>query len=663
VNERSTTNRWRDGEVIARPRADAREASRIGHFLTWLEQERGLHFDDYDALWEWSVTDLDGFWRSVWDHFGIRSTTEPTAVVADRTMPGTRWFPGIGINYAGQLLAQADERADEVAVVARSQTREPMEVTFGELRDQVARARTGLKALGVGPGDRVAGYLPNIPETLVAFLAAASLGATWSSAAAEFGPRSVIDRFGQIGPKVLLVVGGYRFGSSDIDCRQRVAEIRDALPSVEHVVAVRYGPHGVDGAIDWSDLLAGTEPLEAEPVSFDHPLVILFSSGTTGLPKPIVHGHGGILVEHHKNHALSWDLGSGDRLFWFTTTAWMMWNALVSSLLVGASIVMLDGNPAHPGLEEQWRLASETGATMMGLSPAYLMACRKAGLDPAGTYDLSRLRWLAAAGSPLPGEGYLWVHEQFGRHATLNVGSGGTDVCTGIVQGNPLLPVYIGEMSGRCLGVAARAFDEDGNEVVGQLGELVITEPMPSMPVGLWGDTTGERYRTTYFDQYPGVFRFGDWIRFSEHGSSIITGRSDATLNRGGVRIGTAELYRVVEEHPRIADSLAVHLEDPEGGMGELVLFVAPAEGDEIDDDLKDELIRSLRTELSPRHAPDTVEAVPQVPRNVTGKKLELPVKRILQGAEPATVVSRGAMANPESLDSYLEFLADRDRA
>jgi acetoacetyl-CoA synthetase len=662
--ERDRTG-WSDGEILWQPRPDARETTRVGEYMRWLERERSLSFADYRELWTWSVTDIESFWASIWDYFGVRSDTPRGEVLPERVMPGADWFPGVSINYARHLIEQARQRPDDVAVVASSQTREAVELTFGELEAQVARARTGLQRLGVTSGDRVVAYLPNIPEALVAFLATASLGAIWSSCAPEFGYRSVVDRFAQVEPKVLLAVAGYRFGDKDIDCRPRVAAIVEALPTVDHVVHVPYGPNSLDAlestgdVTGWDALLADTSPLVFEPVPFRHPLCILFSSGTTGLPKAIVHGHGGILLEHLKNHVLSWDLGPGDRLFWFTTTAWMMWNALVSSLLTGASIVMLDGNPMHPDLENQWRLAEQTGATMMGLSPAFIMACRKAGLTPAESFDLSRLRTLCAAGSPLPGEGFVWLAEQFGDDAPLNVGSGGTDVCSGLLQGNPMLPVYVGEISGQCLGVSSQCFDADGRSVVGELGELVLTEPMPSMPVGFWGDDDGSRYAATYFDQYPGVFRFGDWVRLTEHGSSVVTGRSDATLNRGGVRLGTAELYRVVEEFDRVEDSLVVHLEDPEGGNGELVLFLALSDGD-LDDAFKTDVLRSLREALSPRHVPDTVVQMPGVPRNMTGKKLELPVKKIMQGATPESVVSSGAMSNPEVLTAYLDYAASR---
>jgi acetoacetyl-CoA synthetase len=579
-------------------------------------------------------------------------------------MPGARWFEGATLNYAEHMVG-LDEDAARVAIVARSQSRDPFEVTWGDLRDQVARARAGLQRLGVGPGDRVVAYLPNIPETLVAFLATASLGAVWATCAPEFGARAVIDRFGIVEPKVLLAVAGYGYGAKHVDRRPEVAAIRADLGTLENVVHVRYagGPDdALPGAHAWDDLLADPAPLRFDPMPFDHPLCVLFSSGTTGLPKPIVHGHGGILVEGYKNLGLSWDLQPGDRLLWFSTTAWMMWNALVTSLLHRASIVMIDGNPAYPDLSMQWRLAEETRPTFMGASPALLMGCRKAGLDLT-RLDLSSIRQLGAAGSPLPAEGYAWVYEQLGPDVLLNCGSGGTDVCTGIVQGSPMQPVFAGEIAGRCLGVDTAAFDPDGNEVVGALGELVIRAPMPSMPVGFWDDPGDERYHAAYYEDYPGVWRHGDWILFTERGSCIITGRSDATLNRGGVRMGTGEFYEVVEELDEVLDSLVVHLEDDEGGAGELLLFVVLRHDATLDDDLRARIGRALRGELSPRHVPDTVEAVPAIPRTLTGKKLELPVKRMLRGADQARVASRDALADPRAIDAFAAYARSRTPA
>jgi acetoacetyl-CoA synthetase len=649
------------GDVLWNPPADARARTEIGRYLDWLGAERGLDFADYDELHRWSVTDLEAFWGSIWDFFEIRTHAPYERVLGSSALPGAEWFPGARLNFAEHMVGR-DEDVDVVAVVAYSQSREPFELTFGDLRDQVARARAGMQRLGVGPGDRVVAYVPNIPETLVAFLAAASLGAIWATCPLEFGVRSVVDRLGQLEPTLLLAATGYVWGDKHVDRREQVAEIRAQLPSVRHVVHVPYvggADDALPDAVEWRDLLAEPAPLEFDPLPFAHPLCVLFSSGTTGLPKAIVHGHGGILVEHLKNHAFSWDLRPGDRLFWFTTTAWMMWNALVSTLLLRASIVMIDGNPNYPDVSLQWRLAAETRATFFGLSPAFTMACRKEGLEPGRTFDLSAIRSLCEAGSPLPLEGYEWLYEQVGPDVFLNVGSGGTDVCTGIVQGYPILPVYAGEMSAPCLGVDAAAFDTDGEPVVGELGELVIRKPMPSMPVQFWNDPDGSRYRAAYFEHYPGVWRHGDWILFTERGSSLITGRSDATLNRGGVRIGTSELYGVVEEFDEVLDSLVVHLE----ATDDLLLFVVLRDGVELDDDLRSRLSDALRTGLSPRHRPDDIVAVPAIPRTMTGKKLELPVKRILTGTAVTDVVSRDALVDPDAIEPFAAYALTRASA
>ena len=639
------------GQVLWTPPDDAVERTELGRYLQWLKRERRLDFVDYDSLWRWSVTDLEGFWSSLWEFFEIRAHAPYEHVLGSRAMPGAEWFPGARLNFAEHMVGRDDE-LDAVAVVAHSQTRESLELTFGELREQVARARAGLQRLGIGPGDRVVAYLPNIPETLVAFLAAASLGAVWATCPPEFGVRSVLHRLGQLEPTLLLAVAGYRWGQRRVDRRNEVAAVRDGLPTVGTVVEVPYPERALADTLPWDELLADEGPLEFDPLPFAHPLYVLFSSGTTGLPKAIVHGHGGILLEHLKNHSLSWDLKPGDRLQWFTTTAWMMWNALVSTLLVRASIVMIDGNPAHPDLSYQWSLAEETRPTMLGVSPAFAMACRKEGLEPGRRFDLSSIRSVGAAGSPLPVEGFAWLYDQLGEDVFINLGSGGTDICTGIVQGYPLLPVYAGEMSGRCLAVDVQSFSPEGMPVVGELGELVITQPMPSMPVGLWNDPDGSRMRAAYFDHFPGVWRHGDWIMFTERGSSVITGRSDATLNRGGVRLGTSEFYVVVEEIDEVLDSLVVHLDEND----ELILFVALREGVDLDDDLRNRITELLRTSLSPRHAPNAIVAVPAIPRTLTGKKLELPVKNILTGADAKDVASADALVDPSSLDAFVDY-------
>ncbi|MEU7573790.1 acetoacetate--CoA ligase [Micromonospora sp. NPDC049240] len=651
-------------DVLWTPPADVRERSRIGDYLRWLAEHRGLEFADYDALWQWSVTDLTGFWSSIWDYFDVLAHTPPTATLAGRSMPGARWFPGATLNYAENVLRMPGLGDDEPAVIAHGQTRAPETLTAAQLRERVRRVAAGLRRLGVGPGDRVAAYAPNIPETYVLLLATASLGAIFSSCAPEFGTRSVTDRWQQIEPTVLVAVDGYRYGDKPIDRRAEVAAVRAALPSLRHTVAVGYldpaGP-APDGAMTWAELTAETdEPLAFAPVAFDHPLYVLYSSGTTGLPKPIVHGHGGILLEHLKMLALHHDLGPSDRFFWFTTTGWMMWNFLVSGPAVGAAIVLFDGNPGHPDLGALWRLAAETGTTYFGTSAPFLLASRKAGLVPREIADLSALRGLGSTGAPLPAEGFTWVYENVSDRLQLQSLSGGTDVCTGFVGGVPLLPVHAGEIACRALGAKVEARSADGSAVVGQLGELVITEPMPSMPVGFWNDPDGARYREAYFEVYPGVWRHGDWITVNERGGCVITGRSDATLNRGGVRLGTAEFYSVVEGLDEVVDSVVVHLEDDEGGAGELLLFVVLADGLELDDAMRRKICRELRTALSPRHVPDEIHQVRAVPRTLSAKKLEVPVKKILTGTPVDAAAAKGALANPESLTAFAALAQQR---
>ncbi|GAB7048327.1 acetoacetate--CoA ligase [Catenuloplanes indicus] len=637
------------GTPLWSPPDDVRDTSRVGAYLAWLERERGLRFADYRALWEWSVADLPAFWSSIWEHFGVHAYDPPRQVLADPAMPGARWFPGATLNYAEHVLRKGT--GEGPVVLARSQTRAPQDLTAEDLKDQVARVRAGLRARGVRRGDRVVAYAPNIPETLVLLLATASLGAIFSSCAPEFGVRSVIDRWRQIAPKLLVAVDGYRYGEKAIDRRAEVAEIRAALPSLTHAVMITYLGDDEGDAEPWAELAAPTaEPLRFEPVPFDHPLYVLYSSGTTGLPKPIVHGHGGILLEHLKMLALHHDLGPGDRFLWFTTTGWMMWNFLVSGPAVGASIVLFDGNPAHPDLGAMWRLAAETGTTYFGTSAPFLMACRKAGVRPP---ELPGLRGIGSTGAPLPAEGFDWVYDAVGRDVRLDSLSGGTDVCTGFVGGSPLLPVHAGRIACRALGARVEAFDPAGKPVLDQLGELVITAPMPSMPVGFWGDEDGSRYREAYFDVFPGVWRHGDWITIGEDGSCVITGRSDATLNRGGVRLGTAEFYSVVEGLDEVADSLVVHLEESD----ELLLFVVPSAGFDLD---LDALRHALRTGLSPRHVPDEIHPVGAVPRTLSGKKLEVPVKRILGGTPAGAAAAKGALANPESLTAFEQLAARR---
>lgn len=614
-------------------------------------------FADYDALWHWSVEEPNAFWSALWQAFDIPSDGDPTVALTDSSMPGAVWFPDVHLNYAEVMLRMPGRADDDVVVIAASQSRDDVRLTAGELREQVARARAGLVRAGVTEGDRVAAYSPNIPETLVLLLATASLGAVFSSCAPEFGTQSVVDRWQQIQPTVLLAVDGYQYATKGIDRRPEVEAITQSLPSLRQVVWLPYLDAEAEapvGAITWSEFTAEAGPLEFVRLPFAAPLYVLFSSGTTGLPKPIIHGHGGITIEHIKSLALHHDLGPDDRFFWFSTTGWMMWNLLISGLSVGSTIVMYDGNPAHPELAMLWQLAERLEITYFGTSAPYLLQCRKEGLVPKDVADLSKLRGVGSTGAPLPAEGFRWVYDAVSPTVHLASTSGGTDVCSGFVGAAPTVPVYAGEMSCRMLGCAVEAYDDDRLPVIGTLGELVVTQPMPSMPVGFWGDTDGSRYRASYFEDIPGVWRQGDWITITDRGTCTITGRSDATLNRGGVRLGTSEFYTVVEALPEVVDSLVVHLEDDEGGSGQLLLFVVLAEGLTLDEALTKSIAVALRTHLSPRHVPDAIHQVAALPRTLSGKKLEVPVKRILQGASVEDAAAKGALANPDSLDAFV---------
>jgi acetoacetyl-CoA synthetase len=675
--EKSTVDgKASEPEILWGPSAEMVERSPLTGYMRWLEDERDLHFDDYQALWRWSTTEIEEFWRTIWEHFDVIASgeekreledPEPGVVLEERVMPGARWFPGTQLNYAEHILrGKAD---DEVALVYASELRELSEMRWGELRERVAAVREGLVALGVTKGDRVAAYLPNGPEAVIAFLGAASLGATWSSCSPDFGPASVVDRFAQIEPKVLFSVDGYRYGGKDFDRMETIAEIASEIRSLERIVVVPYLSASPDLSmleerqkatpVTWSQLLdlgQGVD-LTFERVPFDHPLWVLYSSGTTGLPKAIVHGHGGILLEQLKKGYLHLDAKTGDRVFWFTTTGWMMWNFLVGVLLTPASIVLYDGNPATPDMGILWDLAERTGMTCFGTSAAYIAACMKDGVEPSNGRDLSRLVSVGSTGSPLAPEGFQWVYDHVGEDTWLFSTSGGTDLCTAFVGGVPLLPVYRGELQARALGAKVEAFDKDGKAVIDQVGELVITEPMPSMPVFLWGDDDGSRYRASYFEMYPGIWRHGDWIEITSRGTAIIYGRSDSTINRGGIRMGTAEIYRAASAVPQVLDALVVDLPRP-GTDGWMPLFVVLEDGVELDDELVAEIKRRIREQCSPRHVPNEIRQIKEVPRTLSGKVLEVPVKRILMGEPPEKAASRDSLANPSSLDYFTELAA-----
>ena len=645
-------------------------------FMRHATQRSGRELSSYDDLRRWSVEELEDFWASIWEFCGVRASRGYERVLTERRMPGAEWFAGAELNYAENMLSRRlrDEDADggwrerdTVAVVHSSELRDIDELTWGELSDLVAAAAGGLRALGVGRGDRVVAYMPNIPETLIAFLATASIGAIWSSAAPEFGARSVIDRFAQIEPKVLLVVDGYRHGGKDFDRTAVVEGIRAELPTVEHTVVLGYLDENarLDGALEWHELLArgaGRE-LVFEQVPFDHPLWVLYSSGTTGLPKAIVQGHGGILVEQLKKR-MHLDLRPGDRMFWFTTTGWMMWNFLVGCLLSDAAIVLYDGSPAYPDLGALWQLAESAQITCMGLSAGLIASCEKAGIEPGREHDLSALRAIGSTGSPLAVDAYEWIWKQMpergGERIWIDAISGGTDFAGAFVAGMITLPVVAGEMQVRCLGAAVEAWSEPGPDgrgrrLVDEVGELVCTKPIPSMPLFFWNDEGNRRYVSSYFDTYPGVWRHGDWLRITPTGSCIIYGRSDATINRHGLRMGTSELYRAVEALPEVLDSLVVDLEYL-GRESYMPLFVVLRDGMTLDRAMEFKINRAIEAGLSRRFLPNEILAVPEIPRTLSGKKQELPIKRLLLGHAVEKVINKDAMANPGCLEWYLEF-------
>ena len=643
-----------DPPALWRPSLDRVERATLTAYQRWLEERLGRAFHSYAQLWQWSVDDLSGFWASIWEFFGVEGSYE--RVLGRSEMPGAEWFPGAELNYARHAFAGKDDA--RVALRYAGELHSGVgEMSWGELRVLTARIAAGLRAHGVGAGDRVAAYVPNVPEAVASLLACASVGAIWSSCSPDFGAASVLDRFAQIEPKLLIAVDGYRYGGRDFDRRDVVASLAAGLPSLAATVLLgRLQPETpLRGTLPWDELLGPPDAeLDFTAVPFAHPLWILYSSGTTGLPKAIVHGHGGILLEQLKHQHLHLDAQAPDRVLWFTTTGWMMWNFLVGVLLTDASIVLFDGSPGHPSLDVLWELAEQARVSCFGTSAAYIASCMKAGVQPARGRDLSALRSVGSTGSPLSPEGFAWVYEQLGKDIWLFSTSGGTDVCTPFVGGVPTLPVHRGELQGRALGADVQAFDEQGKPVLDAVGELVLTQPLPSMPVHLWNDPDGQRYHDSYFDMYPGIWRHGDWIEITSRGTAVIYGRSDSTINRGGIRMGTSEIYRAVLSIEEIADALVVDVD------GWMPLFVVLATSSGLDESLERKIAARIREDCSPRHVPSAVYAIAEVPRTLSGKIVEVPVKRVLQGDPPAVAVSRDSLANPEAFDWFVNFASTR---
>jgi len=653
-----------EGELLWTPSADWIANANITKFTQWLGERRGLSFPDYESLRRWSVKETEAFWGALWDYFDIKSSAPYERVLASAKMPGAKWFPGARLNYAEHVLRRERAGADAVLFVAEGAA--PVGVRWEDFAGAVRILATQLRALGVKPGDRVASYAPNIPQTMIAMLATTAIGAIWASCSPDFGSRGVLDRFAQLRPKVLFCVDGYRYGGKTFDRRDELGGVAAGLNGLELVVEISHlgSPGRLVTGIETRtfESLIDHPPVSAngfafEQVPFDHPLWILFSSGTTGLPKPIVHGHGGILIEVFKTLSFHMDIHPGERAFFYSTTGWMMWNVVASMPMTGACPVLYDGHPAYPDVDALWRMADVCEVSFFGASPSYVDIMRKAGVVPKERYALSRLRAIMPAGSPVSAECTAWFYSNVKSDLWVATGSGGTDVCSGLVGGVPTLPVYAGEIQARQLGAAVEAFDENGASVVDGVGELVIVKPLPSMPIFFWGDESGERYREAYFDVFPGVWRHGDLLRINARGGCFVLGRSDATLNRHGIRIGTAEIYRTLDAIDAIADSLIVNLDLP-GGRFFMPLFVKLKPGVELDDALRKRIVDALRGAYTPRHIPDRIIAVAEIPYTLTGKKMEVPVRRILMGASPNAVLNRNAMADPRTLDSFVAYAA-----
>ena len=649
-----------EGDLLWQPSPHDIENANLTRYMTWLKSHIGREFADYQDLWRWSVTDIDAFWASLWDYFDIIASEPYTAVVAERGMPGARWFPGAKLNYAENFFRQ--QTGDHPALYYQAESGPLTEISWQTLHDQTTRLAQALRAMGVERGDRVVAYLPNIPEAIIGLLATASLGAIWSSCPPDFGDRSVLDRFSQIEPKILIAADGYHWGGKTFDRTEVVAHLQASLPTLAKTILITDVTDGavldrLPNTVQWTDLLAAapTADLTFEQVPFDHPLWVLYSSGTTGLPKPIVQGHGGILLEHLKALHLTLDLTPADRFFWFTSTGWMMWNFLVGGLLNGTSIILYNGSPGYPDLNVLWRLAETSGLTYFGASAAFIQACMKAGIHPNQAFDLSRIRAVGSTGSPLPADGFGWIYDNINAHLALESFSGGTDLCTGFIGGVRTQPIYAGELQGPSLGAAVQSFNSKGEPVIDEVGELVITEPMPSMPLFFWNDPDMSRYRESYFELFPGIWRHGDWLKINQRHGCVIYGRSDSTINRQGIRMGTSEIYRVVESFPAIADSLIIDLEML-GRESAMPLFVVMRDDAVLDEELRQQIKHKLRSEVSPRHVPNDIIEIKQVPYTLSGKKMEVPIRKILLGMDIEDAANPGAMRNPDALDFFVAY-------
>jgi acetoacetyl-CoA synthetase len=655
-----------EGTILWQASAARRQGLNLTHFLAFLAK-RGHVFAGYADLWQWSVSDLPGFWSAIADHFDLMVDGTPTAILTDDPMPHTSWLPGTRLNYAEHVLRHEFTGDPARTMLHHSSELRPMQTaSWADIAGAVRKLATRLRAMGLGPGDRIVAYLPNLPETVIAMLATTAIGAIWSSAAPEFGAQTVIDRFGQIEPKLVFAANGYRYGGKDFDRSADLNRILAALPSVEHLVLLDYLPGAAapdHPATLWDQMLSGPDiPADGfhyTRVPSDHPLWILFTSGTTGLPKPIVHGHHGIVLEHYKSAAFHFELQAGGALFFYSTTGWMVWNTLMWGPLMNGRAVLYDGHPSHPDARLLWRIADDTGATVIGVSPTYIQMVRQQGIVPRDEFALTDLQSVMLVGSPSTPETFEWVYDAVKSDIWASSQSGGTEVCSGLLAGSPLLPTRAGEIQAPALGVAAYAFDDQGKPVTDQVGELVILKPMPSMPLFFWGDTGGARYQASYFDTYPGIWHHGDRVKFNSHGGAFVLGRSDATLNRYGIRIGSAEIYRTMEGIPEVTDSLILCIEDGQGGFY-MPLFVQLAVGQTLTDDLKATITRRLRSERSPRHVPDEIVQTPEIPVTLTGKKMEVPVRKLLLGQPVDKVASRDATRNPAALDWFAAFAAAR---